>query len=1010
MKRSFIVVGGKKPHEPETNPELKRIFDMLPDSFINELYEKYSKIDGKHKAFKGTKREYCMTVEGLISNFLDSNGLLDNRKVGGGSSDSDSDEARPVTTARRTTKQKKEQKALIKATEEFTRLMAATPVYQVHRDLLESLKNPITRAAASESDSDEDTPRIPKPKTRKAKAKSESESDEDTPRITRPTSKRIIAAPSSKVITAPVAAPKAKRNVKPRGPPKVKVVNADDVPTSMAIFKEAKTKAKAAKGAIRPAFIPSSKTILQMIDSAKDQARIKKADIARIKSNKTITPKEKAAQTKEAEAQLTIFNGMVGTFEDYLQSQSDTFITERLGPMTEGKFLTHPTIQESATKKYYPSAEIKEVPIRIDQIFDNEAIIKKQFSRGVTHGVPNPPANPSHVEIERVKKVITDHYNKYYTTIKDFAGDWAAETSFLVAAAFPNLFEISDEGHEARKAFSNIEMHQQTSKTWTASNEANFRTEAVYIKIILARVDPEYAGMTDAEINFHALQKIFSKELGFAVVDFSTRNGDFELKGNVVGDKTDKANLVVDVEKIAQLILNSFKSTNLKQTEAVKPLTVPRKSSLSFCLYDSDYTINRATGSNLFGIRGIFDWNITQMTTDPEMINYVRALVPNIKEYCEAPTSRKRNLVAKAAGKKVENLVAAYFGQAGRDTGLFKPKQNNKEEKTIYLPVKNQNVQDKLSMLAYDPQVFILQGTPDPKHPLDNSKIKPVAATKENFFRWFQDPLLEDSRKFSGSYELGITELKTLPQHELKAILRPEIRAFDKPLTELLPKEEENLLTIEKQKRIKKSLPNPTLIELYRGYADTFLSSGRTEDDAQPIMPRTSFTKLDNKGKIKILKQLDILDKNYDKQIPLRKKLLNNISIAERFLKKPEGANKNLSDEDLRAKEEELKEEVGTPDDYDADVLKETLRKAALKEFPVFEDTTPVVKDDVSDEEASDEEDSKDPEGELQDTKSADSGSDEGSSSGSGKPKTGKGKPRYTPKPKAYKKKIIKYY
>jgi hypothetical protein len=73
MKRSFIVVGGTKPQsvvsQLKDNPEVKQIFDALPDRVINELYEKYSKIDGKHKAFKGTKREYCMSVAGLIGNF-----------------------------------------------------------------------------------------------------------------------------------------------------------------------------------------------------------------------------------------------------------------------------------------------------------------------------------------------------------------------------------------------------------------------------------------------------------------------------------------------------------------------------------------------------------------------------------------------------------------------------------------------------------------------------------------------------------------------------------------------------------------------------------------------------------------------------------------------------------------------------------------------------------------------------------------------------------------------------
>ena len=99
MKRSFIIVGGTKPQSVVTqlkdNPVVKQIFDSLSDRVINELYEKYSSIDGKHKAFKGTKREYCMTVAGLIGNFLLENNLV--KKLSGGN-----DTLPPMTAAQRT--------------------------------------------------------------------------------------------------------------------------------------------------------------------------------------------------------------------------------------------------------------------------------------------------------------------------------------------------------------------------------------------------------------------------------------------------------------------------------------------------------------------------------------------------------------------------------------------------------------------------------------------------------------------------------------------------------------------------------------------------------------------------------------------------------------------------------------------------------------------------------------------------------------------------------------------
>ena len=59
MKRNYkILEGGVQP------------LGQLSDADINILYNQYIKLDGKHKNFKGTKREYCSTVAGLIDKFL----------------------------------------------------------------------------------------------------------------------------------------------------------------------------------------------------------------------------------------------------------------------------------------------------------------------------------------------------------------------------------------------------------------------------------------------------------------------------------------------------------------------------------------------------------------------------------------------------------------------------------------------------------------------------------------------------------------------------------------------------------------------------------------------------------------------------------------------------------------------------------------------------------------------------------------------------------------------------
>ena len=58
------------------------VLPQLSDDDINKLYKEYSAMDGKHKNFKGTKREYCATVGSMIRNFL--SGYTTKSKVGSG--------------------------------------------------------------------------------------------------------------------------------------------------------------------------------------------------------------------------------------------------------------------------------------------------------------------------------------------------------------------------------------------------------------------------------------------------------------------------------------------------------------------------------------------------------------------------------------------------------------------------------------------------------------------------------------------------------------------------------------------------------------------------------------------------------------------------------------------------------------------------------------------------------------------------------------------------------------
>lgn len=70
--RYFLVGGTGELTEETTSEKLPN----LSDKDIDKLYSKLIKLDGKYKNFKGSKRDYCFTVSGLIINFLKGNNLL----------------------------------------------------------------------------------------------------------------------------------------------------------------------------------------------------------------------------------------------------------------------------------------------------------------------------------------------------------------------------------------------------------------------------------------------------------------------------------------------------------------------------------------------------------------------------------------------------------------------------------------------------------------------------------------------------------------------------------------------------------------------------------------------------------------------------------------------------------------------------------------------------------------------------------------------------------------------
>jgi len=639
MKRSFIIIGGVKPHEP--NPVLKQIFESLPDSFIDTLYSKYSKIDGKHTAFKGTKREYCMTVAKLIFNFLDKTKTLDNNLTGG----------------KRTAAEKA---AAVKAAADAKAAKAA--------------------AKAAE------------------KLKKEN------------------AAADAKAAKAAAKAAKEQQKIEGQLPFKSKI----------------------------PVLKQEIKDLELAVSKTRGKNRVANQALLREK------------KTEEAEL----------------------FINERLGldkvSLKDKAFLVRPTVQHPETREYYPKAVQVKTGNFIDDIFAADITnptIKKLFTS--EKGDKYLPSTTSVIPdwfLNNVKERLLEQYETYYNVIENFEGNWSAETTFLITAAFPSIISLEADGQPAREKFvlKVSSFSQGLDKTWTDVNEANFRTEVELLSKILKVVDKAYYKMSEAEIRFFALNKIFSKELGFTQVDFSSNNLDVELKGNVVAGKEDKAVLNVDTSKVAMMILKSFKDPN-----STSPLEFPRSSHVSFCLYENNAQVNKVSkkDDSVSGILAYIDWDLNKIITDPAVKIYLNALLPEITEFCKTKETKAQGEIAQKATGKVLNLILAHYGRAGNSTGLaaLKPQPKFKDDTLLSVPVAIKDKTDvfrkDMALVAYDPSylknIQEQEGLPT---------LPPANLT--NFLDWFTN---KDYSKFRLNRDLsgiGTEPVVTVPESELKGIYR----------------------------------------------------------------------------------------------------------------------------------------------------------------------------------------------------------------------------------------------
>ena len=323
--------------------------------------------------------------------------------------------------------------------------------------------------------------------------------------------------------------------------------------------------------------------------------------------------------------------------------------------------------------------------------------------------------NVTYAELER-------YALDYYKIMHRFIGDVTATTNFLLAVKFTDLTSLNAKGEEDRIKFAHLltsrSRSQLTGGEWTPANEASYRTEYACYKLLIKEMglDKKNEDLTETELRYLLLGKIFSAEIGNAVIDFPTKNFVIESKGKkLLGSASDNKHpgMQVDVKKIAQLIYESFRSKDFKPNKQANCWFIQYAEDIPMSKFN--FLSNGDKAADFASpIEAIISFDITKMLKDknPSIKFFTEQLKPFVERYRECTTSKERGKVSKDIDgqKLIFNMIQAYFSQGSSKLLPQKiiggPKKGNKGEYTLSLDISEPLVSEKLELLAYSKKLF----------------------------------------------------------------------------------------------------------------------------------------------------------------------------------------------------------------------------------------------------------------------------------------------------------------
>ena len=393
-----------------------------------------------------------------------------------------------------------------------------------------------------------------------------------------------------------------------------------------------------------------------------------------------------------------------------LKDAAGNVVKDAAGNPVSAKTITIPKVKHNNKTGIYKTADIPQV------------ISEKIFNKSATDKATD-------VTLPRLLAYASEFKN----VIKAFANNDLATTNFLLAVQYTKLTDITNEGYLERRDFAEkmgLYGQSQTKGDWTEVDEAAFRTEYLVYKQLMANQSliPDWEKLTkveyvqdpvtgvstkrvlsEKELRFVLLGKLFSKELGFQILDFPFDKVLIELKGKKLLKYTTKGKhggIQVDCKKIGQLVLESFRDDkgytikdvkdaagnvvrdppvvkkdaagNVVKDAAGNPVYVPgqklkriqyvrdfpTQAKCFFIEYTGDRQLlkfeldeagNPIAGSK-FNVEAIVEFDVTQMLLNPKSRGYLESIKSQIERFCDpATTSKMRGSIANE--KEVEDAI-----------------------------------------------------------------------------------------------------------------------------------------------------------------------------------------------------------------------------------------------------------------------------------------------------------------------------------------------------------------